>query len=133
MGNEDTGWVKVAITSDLEANTAYETDVEIDGQTVGVFEIEGQYYALGACTHEQGPLSQGMIENGTVTCPWHSAVFDIRTGRCLSGPAACRIDGSVLSTDSVDHELLQPCTTYEIKVEDNDIYIRLRVPTLAQG
>jgi len=122
-------WVKVATTSDLEANTAYESDVEIDGEVVGVFKIDGSYYALGACTHEEGPLSQGIIENGTVTCPWHSAIFDIRTGGCRSGPTACRIDGSVLSGTDVDHDLLPACTTFEIKVENGNIYVRPKSPS----
>jgi 3-phenylpropionate/trans-cinnamate dioxygenase ferredoxin component len=126
-------WIKVATTGDLEANTGFESDVEIDGETVGVFELDGSYYALGLCTHEQGPLSQGIIENGTVTCPWHSAVFDIRTGSCKSPPSACRVDGSVLSSTDIDHEVLPACTSYETKVEGGDILVRPRAAAQSKG
>jgi len=39
-------------------------------------------YAMDAvCPHEGGPLEQGSIEEYRLTCPWHQAVFDIRTGK----------------------------------------------------
>ena len=68
--SDDAEWIKVASTTDLEDNTGYESDVEIDGQNVGVFKIDGRFFALGNCPHEQGPLSQGIIESGRITCPW---------------------------------------------------------------
>ena len=39
------------------------------------------------CTHEEGPLAEGDIEGHEVTCPWHGARFDIRTGEVLCAPA----------------------------------------------
>ena len=46
------------------------------------------FFALGnACTHEEGPLAEGDIEGHEVTCPWHGATFDIRTGEVLCAPA----------------------------------------------
>ena len=126
----DEQWIKVASTSDLQAGTGYESEVEIGGEAVGVFQIGDAYFALGACTHEQGPLSQGIIENGTVLCPWHSALFDIRTGSCLSGPSACRVDGSVLSRDSSEsEERVPPCRTFRTKVEASAIYILAPLPS----
>jgi nitrite reductase/ring-hydroxylating ferredoxin subunit len=32
-------------------------------------------------------LSQGKVEDTTVTCPWHGAKFDIRMGNVLTPPA----------------------------------------------
>ena len=120
-------WVKVASTGDLQAGTGYESEVEIGGDAVNVFQIDGDYFALGSCTHEQGPLSQGIIATGTVACPWHAATFDIRTGGCLSGPTACRVDGSVLDRDSAqDQERLSDCPTFETKVEHGSIYIKVK-------
>jgi nitrite reductase/ring-hydroxylating ferredoxin subunit len=40
-----------------------------------------------ACTHEEGPLSEGEVLGHEVTCPWHGAKFDIRTGEVLGPPA----------------------------------------------
>ena len=42
-----------------------------------------------ACPHQLGPLPETVTPDGTVTCPWHGYVFDVRSGACLSGPS-CR-------------------------------------------
>ena len=48
---------------------------------------EGQLYALGAkCTHFGAPMATGMLFDDLVICPWHYAVFDIKTGYPESGP-----------------------------------------------
>ncbi len=33
------------------------------------------------CSHEGGPLEEGMIEGYSLTCPWHAAIFDIRSAK----------------------------------------------------
>ena len=39
------------------------------------------------CTHRGGPLSEGILADAEVTCPWHGAVFDVTTGEVISPPA----------------------------------------------
>ena len=39
------------------------------------------------CTHKGGPLSDGVLINGTVQCPWHGSQFDVHTGEVKCGPA----------------------------------------------
>ncbi len=39
------------------------------------------------CPHTGGPLVLGKGDDSSVVCPWHGARFDIRNGRCLTGPA----------------------------------------------
>jgi 3-phenylpropionate/trans-cinnamate dioxygenase ferredoxin subunit len=63
--------------------------------TVGVYNIEGELYALeDRCSHDDGPLVEGDWEpdEGVVICPRHGARFDIRTGRPLSLPAIFPVD-----------------------------------------
>ena len=38
------------------------------------------------CPHAGGPLAEGTIENGCVTCPWHDYSFELASGRCHSDP-----------------------------------------------
>ncbi len=63
--------------------------------------VEGEIYALqGYCSHEELPLDGGEVEDGVLTCEWHGATFDCRSGRVLGPPASinlktfpARVDG----------------------------------------
>ncbi|MGH6735307.1 MAG: Rieske (2Fe-2S) protein [Methyloceanibacter sp.] len=60
----------------------------VKGKEIVVFNIGGEFFALdNLCTHEEGPLCEGEVEGFEVTCPWHGAKFDIRTGEVLQDPA----------------------------------------------
>jgi nitrite reductase/ring-hydroxylating ferredoxin subunit len=62
--------------------------VKVGGEDVAVFNVDGQYFATqDACTHEDGPLSDGDLEGKTVICPWHGSCFDVTNGEVLCGPA----------------------------------------------
>ena len=61
---------------------------KIEGQKVALFNVEGAYYAIGdTCTHRGGPLSEGDVQGTEVSCPWHGAHFDLKTGAVLGPPA----------------------------------------------
>jgi len=59
------------------------------GETpVVVFNIAGEFFAIAdTCTHDQGPLGEGEVEDYEIICPRHGARFDIRTGEVLTLPA----------------------------------------------
>ena len=62
--------------------------VEADGKEIALFNCDGEYYAIdNDCTHIGGPLCEGEISGDTVTCPWHGAEFNIKTGEVLGPPA----------------------------------------------
>jgi nitrite reductase (NADH) small subunit len=51
------------------------------GRSIVVFNLDGELYALDAsCGHKGGPLEDGVVRDGIVTCPWHLHRYDIRTG-----------------------------------------------------
>ena len=51
---------------------------------IGLFWDGTNAYAIeNYCPHEYGLLTYGAVENGTVVCPLHAAVFDLKTGECL--------------------------------------------------
>ncbi len=57
--------------------------LDIDGQRVALFNVDGKYYALAdICMHRGGPLGEGYLESGKVICPWHAWDFDVKTGEC---------------------------------------------------
>ena len=50
---------------------------------------EGLFALDDHCTHSGGPLSEGDVRDGVVTCRWHGAAFRIATGRS-AGVILCR-------------------------------------------
>jgi nitrite reductase/ring-hydroxylating ferredoxin subunit len=123
---EEKGWTRVASLEDMREGQGFDTGREVDGNVVGIFLIQGEYYATGECTHEQGPICQGHREGFEVSCPWHSARFDVRTGTCLQGPVACRTLGSVDMGEPEEVARAAPLACYDVKVEGQDILVRLR-------
>lgn len=52
--------------------------------------LDGEVRAFNnSCPHAAAPLSGGTVRDGTITCPRHGWVFDIRSGDCHTNPAYC--------------------------------------------
>jgi NADPH-dependent 2,4-dienoyl-CoA reductase/sulfur reductase-like enzyme/nitrite reductase/ring-hydroxylating ferredoxin subunit len=48
----------------------------------------GEIHAVsGTCPHYGGPLHEGALLGDLLTCPWHTARFDVTTGTAVSPPA----------------------------------------------
>jgi nitrite reductase/ring-hydroxylating ferredoxin subunit len=57
--------------------------VEHAGHRYAVFALPDQLVVTDdACPHNGGPLSEGRVVDGVVTCPWHWYSFDLRSGAC---------------------------------------------------
>lgn len=55
--------------------------VTIDGKSIAVFKVDDSFYAIdNTCLHMGGPLGEGCLDGGVVTCPWHGWKFDVKTG-----------------------------------------------------
>jgi 3-phenylpropionate/trans-cinnamate dioxygenase ferredoxin subunit len=79
-------FVRAASTSEIAPGQA--RLVTVKGREIVLFNVEGAFFALdSACTHEEGPLAEGEVLGHEVTCPWHGATFDVRTGKVLCPPA----------------------------------------------
>ena len=62
--------------------------VEIDRVAIAIFNLGGDFFAIeDNCPHQHLPLADGLVEKDTITCPYHNAKFDIKTGHVLSPPA----------------------------------------------
>ena len=78
--------MKVAKINEIEPGQARLVDVQ--GKQIALFNIDGTFFALDStCTHKGGPLTEGEISGHKVTCPWHGARFDVRTGKVVGPPA----------------------------------------------
>lgn len=66
--------------------------VEIDGETIVIFNIAGKYFAIAdVCSHDYGPLGDGDLDGFEVICPRHGARFDVTNGKATALPAVVDI------------------------------------------
>jgi len=53
----------------------------VSGERVAVFKYDGKVSAVSnVCQHQNGPLGEGRIIDGCITCPWHGFQYDPETG-----------------------------------------------------
>ena len=73
---------------------------EIDGQPIALFMIADEIFAIAdICSHDDGPLAEGDVEDHDVVCPRHGAHFDLRSGKALSLPAVVDIPAYPVKID----------------------------------
>ncbi len=66
--------------------------VDLGDKPIVILNIAGKLFALGdICTHDDGPLGDGMIEGFNIVCPRHGGEFDVRTGQAVQMPAVVDI------------------------------------------
>jgi 3-phenylpropionate/trans-cinnamate dioxygenase ferredoxin subunit len=98
------GFVTVARVGEIPAGGM--KIVRVDDQNVGVFHVDGGYYAIeDVCTHDGGPLAEGHVDGDIIECPRHGARFSIKTGAVLSLPATA------------------PVPTYAVRVVGDEIQV----------
>ena len=79
----------VAVLDDAALEEGKPQRADANGVPVMVVRSAGHIYALGeTCSHLGGPLSEGAIGNGVVTCPWHGSQFELASGRVVNGPTS---------------------------------------------
>lgn len=82
-----TDWTPALAESELDENAA--KCAVVSGVAVLLVRQGGEVRALAnRCTHRGGPLHQGDLGEGTITCPWHQSTFALSDGSVLEGPAA---------------------------------------------
>lgn len=78
----------VAIAPAEELSDGERLFVQIDEHEIVVFQIAGEFFAIAdLCSHDDGPLGDGELEDHRVICPRHGARFDVRSGKALTLPA----------------------------------------------
>ena len=100
--------VLVAKLSELKPGSMKQCQVQGHDDMV-VANVDGTVYAMrGLCNHAGGPLGEGTLEGSCITCPWHGAKWDVKTGTNIE-----------FAMD------LDPEPVYKVVTEGDDIYLEL--------
>jgi len=66
--------------------------LEVESRQIVLFNLAGKFFAIGdVCSHDNGPVGDGEIEDEEIICPRHGGRFDITTGKATSLPAVIDI------------------------------------------
>lgn len=99
-------WVAVAKEAELQEGAM--KGVAAKGIEMLVVRLGGKVYAMESeCTHQGGPLAEGELNDSVVTCPWHQAQFDVKTGKVMRGPAQL------------------PQKVHKVKIEDGKVMVEV--------
>src|ERR1041385_8198689 len=118
--------------------------VEVEGISIGVFNVKGTYYALrNRCPHQGAPLCLGSLkgtalpsgpgeylwarEGEILRCPWHGWELDVLTGRSLCNPHRVRVrayDVTIQSPAELDED--PAVETYDVSVEADRIVLHVK-------
>jgi nitrite reductase/ring-hydroxylating ferredoxin subunit len=97
------GWLKVCDISEIEEDRAKIFTVK--NERVAIFKYDGKLSAIhNVCKHQGGPLGEGKIIDGCITCPWHGYQYLPSNGQ--SPPP-----------------FTEKVATYELKLDDQTVFI----------
>jgi nitrite reductase/ring-hydroxylating ferredoxin subunit len=119
--------------------------VEVAGRSIGLFNINGEFFALrNRCPHQGGPLCQGRLSGRLVAaapgqynyghpgemlrCPWHGWEFDVPTGQSWFDPIQTRVRSYPVSVEPPPAGLEKgPYTaeTYPVVVEEEVVVVEI--------
>jgi methionine sulfoxide reductase heme-binding subunit len=82
IDTKGTDWVDVGHWKDIADGRGKCVSVN-DDERVAIFQYENNKLAAtgNACQHQNGPLSEGRVIDGLITCPWHGYQYQPEDGR----------------------------------------------------
>ena len=122
--------------------------VDIDGRSIGVFNVKGTYYALrNRCPHRGAPLCKGDVkdlvvgskpyeyiierEGEILRCPWHGWEFDVTNGHSYFNPHRVRVRSYEVTIERAT-ESTEPAETRTIGEDEADPSIETYSVTIEQ-
>jgi nitrite reductase/ring-hydroxylating ferredoxin subunit/DMSO/TMAO reductase YedYZ heme-binding membrane subunit len=98
------GWIDVAAPGDIPDLRAIIAPLP-KGDRVAVFRYDNKISAVtNACRHQNGPLGEGRVIDGCITCPWHG--WQYRPGDGVSPPP-----------------FTEKIATYNVKIENGRVFV----------
>ncbi len=83
--------------------------ISVDGKEIMIANIDGDFCAMDdTCTHSGSSLSEGSLEGCIVTCGWHKAEFDCKTGKLFKFPAK-----------------INDLESYNVTVESDSVFVEM--------
>jgi naphthalene 1,2-dioxygenase system ferredoxin subunit len=99
-------WHEVAAEADVAEDEPIR--IYVDKDEIALFNVGGEIFATGnICTHAMASMHDGIQEGEIIECPLHDGKFNIKTGEALCPPVT------------------EPLPTYEVKVEDGKIFVKV--------
>lgn len=100
---EKDSWLKVCNISEIEEDRA--KIFTVGNERVAIFKYDGKLSAIhNVCKHQGGPLGEGKVIDGCITCPWHGYQYLPSNGQ--SPPP-----------------FTEKVATYELKLNGETVYI----------
>jgi len=101
------GKIVAGKVSDMSPGTMKK--ISIDGKDIVVVNVDGEFCAIDdSCTHSGASLSEGTLEGCKITCGWHKAEFDCKTGKLVKFPAKINNLGS-----------------YSVSIESDNVFVEM--------
>ncbi len=100
---EQEGFVFVCNVNDIEEGRA--KMFCIDKERIAVYKTQGKLFAINnVCKHQNGPLGEGKVLDGCITCPWHGYQYLPQNGQ--SPPP-----------------FKEKVSTYDVQINENGVWV----------
>ena len=97
-------FIRIARTAEIPPGTV--KVFEIEDISIAICNVNGSFHAVeNVCSHDDGPLGEGILLGKEIECPRHGAHFDVTTGEVKRQPA------------------FGPIQTFPVRVENDTIHI----------
>ncbi len=101
------GKIIVGKLSDIQSGKVHK--VTADGKEILLVNLDGHIYAMSdTCTHAGASLSEGALEGSILTCGWHGAKFDCRSGKLHAFPAK-----------------IKDLNSYKVTIESENVFLEV--------
>jgi len=105
--SSDAGWINACSVAQLSEGRGRPVKLP-SGERVALFKYDGQIFAISnVCAHQGGPLGEGRIVDGCVTCPWHG--FQYRPGDGCAPPP-----------------FTEKLKTYEVRIKNGQVMVNIQ-------